>query len=405
MPPSFSVPAAALAVLLFAARVWASDQGEEEDPFAEEKPPPAPIDWLKLVDKFRYDSAAVLFVLAYALWYLYGQSQNASIIRQIAKAVRPVLRSQFAQTGYGAADSGTGLTWTSDDTAEIWSSGRKNCNGMLVSIQLQPRQDLYHTLIASNVLPRLLGFVGIPAALLASSLPLAGSTSDTITVEVPLEEHGARPAEDCILALVPARDEKAAAAYVAARSDLSTYCTEVKEGALKESGIPTGYMAWADTREVVAAVLPPSVLAQLPALGSDLKEIHVTDRAEDIRARVSVVSKKMLRLVFTLPPGVAGAARDDLLASFILQACAVTDHVARMQLSTVVSARRGGGGPRPSWGRRRGVTSRLTLPLPPPHHPPCASLCRPAHACVRTGRSTSASWRRLRQRSAWRHSG
>ena len=113
---------------------------------------------------------AAVAVLLYILFYLFGRQRNLQLSRQFVDRYHPWLREQFSHVGMGANSPSTSpLIKISDSSWEIWCSGRRNCFGMYISLTLQPRQDLFATIVS----------------FLAPQLAPQG---DILTVEIPIDE-------------------------------------------------------------------------------------------------------------------------------------------------------------------------------------------------------------------------
>lgn len=312
-----------------------------------------------LAEKMPYDFAGIVIVVLFVVWYIYGSSQNSSMLTKIARGLRVALKTQFAVTGKDAADPGRGITYESDSSALMWCTGRKNVLGLAAQINLQPRQNLFHTIFASGLPARIGSMFGIPVS--AFSGLLGGSTGpdstpdyDHIVIEVPFAPSTA-PA--MVLTLAPPMSSKDVKAYVDARGDLKLLATELAKGSLKDASPALGsYTCWADAREVALAVFTQNMVSALPSLGGALKELHITDRPDlavplnsdnepersgnsfsRTLAAYSVQSDAViLKLVFAVPKG---SNVDAQLASIVDQACSLVDHIARLHLSPTLLGR------------------------------------------------------------------
>lgn len=313
-----------------------------------------------LAERMPYDAAGIVVVLLFWVWYIYGSSQNSSMLTNIARGLRVALKSQFAVTGKDAADPGRGITYDSDSSALMWCTGRKNVLGMAVQINLQPRQNLFHTIFSSGLPARIGGMFGVPVSafsgLLGGPSGSDGATLDYdhVVIEVPFAPNTA-PA--MVLSLVPAMASKDIKPFVDGRGDIKLFASEIAKGALKElSTALSAYTCWADAREVVQAVFTQNMVSALPALGGALKEVHITDRPDlavpldsenEPESRGPAWSRTLavypvqgdaviLKMVFAVPKG---ASTDAQLASIVEQACSFADHIARLQLSSTVLGR------------------------------------------------------------------
>lgn len=81
-------------------------------------------------------------VLMYLIYYFIGKRQNSGKLDKFAKTFRATLHDQFIQTGNKTADKETGFTTEGDASFTSWCTGRRNCLGALIELQLAARQDL-----------------------------------------------------------------------------------------------------------------------------------------------------------------------------------------------------------------------------------------------------------------------
>ncbi|VDK49013.1 unnamed protein product [Anisakis simplex] len=117
-----------------------------------EPQPPQPLKFADVPSHFRSNwasyqvEAIVLFLLSvYMINYLLGRSRNQIIAYNWFNDVATLLQQQFSLVGDdGTSDEPTEghLVKETDSNYSIWCSGRAGCQGMLIQLKLQKRQDL-----------------------------------------------------------------------------------------------------------------------------------------------------------------------------------------------------------------------------------------------------------------------
>jgi hypothetical protein len=139
-----------------------------------------PVTVLPAAEKPSYalEMAGVAFVVVYAVNFFWGKRQNEQLARQWFEEFRDLFAAQFAELGAyetrgGAVDAPAGgLLKESHSTFKFYASGRRNCQGVLCTLELRKRHDLF----------------GLALALVDLS-----TTRDTLTVEVQMNEDTMDP--------------------------------------------------------------------------------------------------------------------------------------------------------------------------------------------------------------------
>lgn len=177
------------------------------------------------------EAVAALAIVAFVYVYLGGSRENESIADAWFNVVRPTLDLQFAKVGaYQGPPRDRPLIKDSCFSYRVYSSGRRNCSGLLASLELRKRQDLLSIVLSS------LGVI---------------TSQDKCTIEIPLE---ASTMEPFVLLLCRRRDEKRVRKTY---SDVEQFAVRASQpAALKSIGISV----LADTPEVVSELLDQRVL-------------------------------------------------------------------------------------------------------------------------------------------------
>lgn len=191
-------------------------------------PPPArvaaPRDWM-------LEIAVAIAAVTYVACYVYGRRQNAQLTREFVDTYRPWLREQFSQTGLGAdAPSASPLVKISDSSSEMWSSGRRNCLGLHITIALQPRQDLLSMVFGAVAPPQLAAFVA-PGA-------------DVVTLECPVP---AVAAPGFVFALYEKRQRKD---FLESRKDVGALLKLRAKPSSQSAGLPDAFEVFSEGSEV-----------------------------------------------------------------------------------------------------------------------------------------------------------
>lgn len=217
-------------------------------------------------------------------------------------AFAPLFEAQFAVPGaYNGEEQGARLIKDSQSCYKFYASGRRNCDGVMATLDLVKRHDLLSVLLAQVDMER---------------------TRDTVTLEVKMDDRGMPPV---VLAVV---QRKRLAKVKAEFVDLEQYASPC--GAPR--GLGDSLAAMADIPEHASTFLSPEICAALEG-GADLVHaLHVTDRfagAEKLGANV-------VRLVAYLPRTPDDMKRLHRLSEMLMH---LVDVVATTKLSAQTQAR------------------------------------------------------------------
>jgi len=210
---------------------------------------------------FEMEVVMVVVLIAYGVNYFLGASQNALIGESWGKSVKDVFEKQFAKVG---AD--TLLKRDSANTYKFTASGRRNCFGAEVTLNLSRRQDLFAVLY---------GYYG-------------GVAPDTVTIDVAIDE-----AMDPIAILVAPKTTIKGLRNTDTFKDIK-FLTD-KERELPELG--GNLSAFSDSFEALDVVFSPDIRKLLTANSGDLRYIHITN----MNPRHSKINQT-IRVEIRLPP-------------------------------------------------------------------------------------------------------
>ncbi len=253
---------------------------------------------------FPLEIGGAVLVLVYIILFIVSRFRNGSAATPIFAALRAPLRAQFAQTGIKADDPETGVSRVADDEFEMWSSGRRNCKGALVTCKLE----------GGNILASLTA--------LAGSAPAAVST---VTVEIPLDES----VEPFVFAAMRATEKKT---ILEGRQDLQRFSQRFSG---KEFGLPDTLDTHADHREVVESTLQAGLAQLMQPLKDYIRVVHITDQSEMAGNQTYALSQRCLSATLVLPP----SSRYADLASFVEGLVTFTDTLAALRLPPAARAR------------------------------------------------------------------
>ncbi len=250
------------------------------------------------LDSWMEISCVILLIL-YAFNYIYGRRKNDDIAETWYKSVETLFKEQFSQLGY-YSNTQVGVQGVfikdSDSSFKFYASGRRNCIGVLCTLELRKRQDLLSLFLACFDL---------------------STMSDTLTIEIPLEHM-----DPLVFAVIPKRK---ATGMKRDWTDLK-YFTEAFP--LTSSKLDhLNILALSPTLE--ANLLDQRVIQMLSDLKQEFEAIHFTDQSP----HEVLGSKKLLRFVFRLPSDVKGLGRVRELTGMALQ---FIDRMASFRLSSAL---------------------------------------------------------------------
>ncbi len=286
---------------------------------------------------YEMEMIAASAAMVYIVMFLWGSRRNKAIAEEFLDTMRPWLAKQFAEVGV-SGDEGSQMTKVSANEYRIFSTGRRNCEGMLVTLQLAPRQDLIALLV---------------------SIAVPSWWADAVLVEFPLSDM-----QPFVFAALPARTSKAEHRDTPDLRDLAavvakpTGITGVKA---KPSQLSSFTMV-TDCPEVLGSLLTSRVVQAMeqhgpvppPAARKEdksaakrsglLQSVYVSDSALMAPVESIALSNFMMRFKMKLPaPGTKAVGSEDrtmnyaqsisLLKPLFEAACHMVDTVSRVRLS------------------------------------------------------------------------
>ena len=296
----------------------------------------------KVRQTYELEMLGATIALVYVGLYFVGSSTNSSIAQDFLAMAKPTLASQFAEVG-ACGDDGSAYRRESANEFTLYASGRRGCEGMLVTLQLAPRQDLLSWLV---------------------SLVKPSSFTDSVVVEVPMTSMA-----PFVLGVLPARTAKTAHSDAADLRDLAKVIPKPAAitGVQATAEDLSSFTFVTDAPEVLSKILTAEFAQALavhgpPPRGADksskkskpgkpapsqrtslFQMAHFTDHALLGAPASMQLSDKVLRFKFKLPgpgqllpSGQQASSRVEALLELkplLLLACKCVDIVSRLNLS------------------------------------------------------------------------
>lgn len=225
---------------------------------------------------------AIGIIALYIGVYIQGRRHNYKVSTQFIRAVHGLFCSRFLEAGPAepaSADRRQLLSRDSPSNFLYYATGSRACDGVLVSIDLAKRHDLF-MLLWSFFSP----------------------VHDTVTIEVALDDEDMEP---IVFAVTPKRQQRHLLQEV---PHLADYASVVRAPLL-----PAGLVCFSETPALMESLLHPSVEKILrEQVNSDLLEFMCfTDQNEQPILGRAATPKKALRFRFRLP-AVSGNRTGDL---------------------------------------------------------------------------------------------
>jgi len=132
---------------------------------------------------------AIIFIFFYSINFYFGKRTNESIAQRWYAEFRPVFEVQFSALGaYEGTEQnkegGGGLLKDSHSCYKFYASGRRFCSGMLCTLELRKRHNLFSLVLALFDL---------------------STVRDTLTIEIPMNDEDMEP---FVFAIVRKKEEK-----------------------------------------------------------------------------------------------------------------------------------------------------------------------------------------------------
>jgi len=103
-------------------------------------------------EEYTLEIFSVSLLVLWVLNFFVGRYRNDSIAKNWFKAAEPLLSEQFSELSYYAdsVQAGKNATYIkeSDNVYKFYASGRRNCIGILCTLELRKRHDLFSLALA-----------------------------------------------------------------------------------------------------------------------------------------------------------------------------------------------------------------------------------------------------------------
>ncbi|XP_019851221.1 PREDICTED: coiled-coil domain-containing protein 47-like isoform X2 [Amphimedon queenslandica] len=247
-----------------------------------------------------------LGIALYISNYLLGRTKNTNIAEGWMVHNLPILHSQFVlvgDDGEGEEPTQNHVVRRSENSFTVWASGRINCDGLLVHLELMKRHDLIHVILGLfRPVPDTISFI----------FQCADGDMDSV-----------------ITAICP---RKTATKMSKEYEDLSKYCSGIRSG--EKHNLPSSLSVISETFDSAISVLSGGVAKFLSNHADMLLSLHVTDqytglKEEGEESETVTIKKgeKRIHLTFKLPSDLDQTTE---LLDFALK---LLDHVKHIRLS------------------------------------------------------------------------
>ena len=303
----------------------------------------SPKDFFQPIGLYEYLGLAMLAI--YVVNFAWGSVRNAGVANKASEVLKPLLEEQFEAVGSAAANraaaaltpSNAALPPVSAADAEplerdspacykLYASGRRHVESALLTLDLQPRQDLW--------------------GLMLSLLDLATSR-DTLTIELPFDDDSLAPLVFAVLR------KKFAKKLMKAENmaDLEGIPTSNSAASAAASSSGGAGKKLSSDKYTVLSELGPEIESELlsdrvvkllskPAVESLFLSLHVSDQASTAFS----LSRKVLRARFMLPSSFDSSAAEEDSPAAAFQALLrlvfqLVDRLAELKLSPALKVR------------------------------------------------------------------
>lgn len=253
------------------------------------------------------EGCIVLGIILYFSNYILGKTKSTQIAETWAAVNMNVLKDNFTIVG----DDGEGDTPTeahvvrrADNSFTIWASGRVNCDGLLIHIELMKRHDLFSILY---------GIVRPSFDTVSFIFQLASADMDTIICAVSPHKTAAKIQKDY--------------------DDISNFCSGIRSG--DKHGLPNSFSVLSESFDAANSVLSGQISSFLSKHADLFMSLHVSDQytglkedgSEDSDKIVVKQPERRIHLTFKLP------AKTEESVELLFFALKFLDHVKGIRLS------------------------------------------------------------------------
>jgi len=266
-------------------------------------------------EKYYLEIGAIAFIIIYSFNFYFGKNTNQFIAQKWLAEFKSIFELQFAALGAYEGTKEGGLLKESHSSYKFYSSGRRFCSGMLCTLDLRKRHNLFSLLLALFDL---------------------STVRDTLTMEIPMNEEDMEP---FVFAIVRKKEEKKIKKN---QKDLENYA-----GLVKSTSLPSNLSILTDCPELQTEFVDERVIRAITGQEDLFVLLHLTDQNisnvynETNNANTNISNlyfsqqKKLLRFVFNLPT----VKEMDRLSMLIKMAIHFVDRVASKKLSAQARTR------------------------------------------------------------------
>eukprot|EP00455_Lapot_gusevi_P031429 TRINITY_DN3407_c0_g1_i1.p1 TRINITY_DN3407_c0_g1~~TRINITY_DN3407_c0_g1_i1.p1 ORF type:complete len:470 (-),score=180.68 TRINITY_DN3407_c0_g1_i1:153-1508(-) len=249
---------------------------------------------------FYPEFAAIALVIAYIFYFIYGRSVNSQIAHAWYEASKKIFEVQFAKMSAYVDQGNDIFIKDSQNCFKFYASGRRNTLGMLATLELKKRQDLFSSLLA---------------------LVDLSTTQDTLTLEFQMGEE----LEPFVFAVCRKREEKKLRKN---ETDLENFASH-----LSSRRVPKDFVSISDCPELETEILDERIVSTI-ANNSDLFcNMHITDQNGHVNSPAGW--SRVVRFKFLLPP----VDQMERLRSLTEMALFCVDRVVSLHLAPATLAR------------------------------------------------------------------
>jgi len=253
------------------------------------------IDEIKdLFQTYSIELLAFLFIAVYSLNFWVGRSKNNGLAVSSLRKINSILKEQFSEIGSYNPPRDDSLIKESNSRYLLYCSGRRNCNGLLVTINLQRRHDLFY------VLMRYFKF---------------SLEQDSITIEISMSSSDYK--EPLLFCVVERAQE----------NELLESMEDVKNhtNVYKCSKIPSDFHLRMEVPEMEGLVLDTLVAKTIQEHSKHISYIHISDLAEQDKE----LGNRLLRFQIKIDESLDNS---EALSRLTLMSCYLVDLISGLKL-------------------------------------------------------------------------
>eukprot|EP00475_Leptophrys_vorax_P013780 TRINITY_DN20132_c0_g1_i1.p1 TRINITY_DN20132_c0_g1~~TRINITY_DN20132_c0_g1_i1.p1 ORF type:complete len:398 (-),score=121.51 TRINITY_DN20132_c0_g1_i1:40-1233(-) len=246
-------------------------------------------------DNFIMEIFMGVFLAIYLVNFFIGKNQNNDIAAHWFNIIRPVLDAQFHEVGAYDPPQTEKMVKDSHNLFKVYASGRRYCAGILATLELRKRQDIFSLILAQFNM---------------------SVTHDTMTLDIPLDDD---VADSILFAICKKRDER--------RMKRNNKDVEFLAVSSKSEILPRELIVLQDSIELEREILTNQLIQLISDNSHLILYIHITD----CYLNTPSLGQKLLKCQFI----VNSASRSDLerLQGLTTAACLLIDQAAKARLT------------------------------------------------------------------------